>query len=171
MMKSLRSLSLIASIGLALAAGSAWAHGNNGNGNNGNQGGVSASGQITAGAISGSANSFSEGSSVAASQINGFGQSIQNAWGNSGGQASIGGTVNYQGAQVITNTSHYANSFGSGSVSGNAPITVGDSIANGNAAFGQTKVNAGGTATWGTVAIGAVGAIKTTGNIGGFGPH
>lgn len=169
-MKSLRSsFAYIALAAAAVFSSAALAHNNGNNGNHGNQGGVSASGQITAGAISGSANSFSEGSAVAASQVNGFGHSIQSAWGNSGGQASIGGTVNHQGAQVITNTSQYANTSGYGDVGGNAPITVGDSIANGNAAFGQTKVNAGGTATWGTVAIGAIGSIKTTGNIGGFG--
>lgn len=145
-----------------LAAGSmALAHGPSNHGTT-----VNASGQITAGVISGTAGSISEGSAVAASAVNGYGSSWQKAEGYTGGTASVGGTVNYQGAQVVTNTTQYAHTSGYGEISGNAPISVGDSIANGNASFGQTKVGASGNAQWGTVAIGAVGSFKGTGGYG-----
>lgn len=157
---SIRSLVAFAFIA---TAGIAMAHGPQNNG-----GSVSATGQITAGAVWGSASSISEGSAVAASQVNGYGASWQTAEGYTSGTASIGGVVNHQGAQVITNTTQYAHSSGYGEVSGNAPIMVGEAIANGNAAFGQTKVAASGNAVWGTAAIGAYGAIQGTGHFNPF---
>ncbi|UDY80343.1 hypothetical protein AXY1_32 [Achromobacter phage AXY1] len=160
---SIRSLVAMAFIAVA---GVSFAHGPS------NQGGtVSASGQITAGSVYGTAGSISEGQAVAASAINGYGSSWQSAEGYTGGTATIGGVVNYQGAQVVTGTTQYAHTSGYGEVYGNAPINAGDSIANGNAAFGQTKVAASGNAQWGTVAIGAVGGIKATGVFAGYGGY
>lgn len=112
-----------------------------------------------AGSVEGKASSISQGSSVAASQVNGFGTSVQRADGFSGGTAMVGGAVNSLGSTVITNTTHFAGSNGSGSVNGNAPIQVGESIANGNASFGSTDVKANGKSQFATGTIGGVIAV------------
>lgn len=131
-------------------------------------------GSITghAGAINGTASSISTGSSVAATQINGYGSSTQVSFGMTGGVAEVGGTFSRDGTQVVTSTRQYANSDSYGHVSGNAPIMVGDSIANGGATFGSTTTNATATGTYNAGAIGATASIHgigPVGHVGGFG--
>jgi hypothetical protein len=111
-------------------------------------------GSITghAGAINGTASSISTGSSVAATQINGYGSSTQVSFGMTGGVAEVGGSF-------------------SRDVSGNAPIMVGDSIANGSATFAQTDTSASATGSFHAVNVGAFGSIHgigPVGHVGGF---
>jgi hypothetical protein len=67
--------------------------------------------------------------------------------------------VNAGGATVGTSTTQYSNSAVTGHAVGNAPTNVGDSIANGGAAYGNTTTGAVGTAQFATGAIGAVAGI------------
>ncbi|KGD95171.1 hypothetical protein JL37_10735 [Achromobacter sp. RTa] len=119
-----------------------------------------------AGAINGTASSVSTGSSVVATQINGYGSSSQTSFGSTGGIAEVGGTFGRDGTQVVTSTRQYANSESYGSVSGNAPIMVGDSIANGGATFGKTDTNASATGSFHAVNVGAFGSIHGIGAVG-----
>ncbi|MDR5756988.1 hypothetical protein [Caballeronia sp. LZ035] len=120
---------------------------------------VGAGASAFGGSVSGSAASISNGNAVTAAQVGGSGASYQNAFNNTGGTATIGGGVNSVGAQVVTNTTQFSNSGVTGSAVGNAPTNVGDSIANGGAAYGSTTTAAQGNAQFATGAIGAVGAI------------
>lgn len=150
MRTSIKSFIVASLIGLASVATSVSAHGNDTHGSTG----ISGSASGFAGNVVGSAGSWSNGSAVSSAQVNGYGSSWQTATGYTGGTATIGGQVTHQGAQVISNTTQYSHSDAYGEVSGNAPIMVGNAIANGSASFGETKVNAGGTANFGTAAIG-----------------
>ena len=130
-------------------------------------------GSITghAGAINGTATSISSGSSVVATQVNGYGSSSQTSFGSTGGIAEVGGTFSREGTQVVTSTRQYANSESYGHVSGNAPIMVGDSIANGGATFGSTETSASATGTFHAANVGAFGSIHgigSVGHVGGF---
>ncbi|MGB3434695.1 hypothetical protein [Achromobacter sp.] len=128
-------------------------------------------GSITghAGAINGTASSISTGSSVAATQINGYGSSSQVSFGMTGGVSEVGGTFSRDGTQVVTSTRQYANSDSYGHVSGNAPIMVGDSIANGGATFAKTDTSASATGSFHAVNVGAFGSIHGIGPVGGVG--
>lgn len=121
-----------------------------------------------AGSASGTAFSNSQGSAVAASQVNGYGSSYQHSDGVTGGTATIGGAVNHVGATITTGTTQYATTNSWGGVTGNAPIMAGDSIANGTAGFGSTKVGAAGNSQFATGAIGGVIAIGGVAGITGF---
>jgi hypothetical protein len=71
----------------------------------------------------------------------------------------------------VTSTRQYATSETYGHVSGNAPIMVGDSIANGGASFGQTETKASASGTFASAnigAFGAIGGVGSMGHIGGF---
>ena len=70
---------------------------------------------------------------------------------------------------VVTSTRQYATSETYGHIHGNAPIMVGDSIANGGATFGSTTTNATATGTFNAGAIGATASIHGIGPVGGFG--
>lgn len=119
-----------------------------------------------AGTINGTASSVSTGSSVVATQVNGYGSSSQTSFGETGGVAQVGGTFNRDGTQVVTSTRQYATSESYGNVTGNAPIMVGDSIANGGASFGKTDTAASAT---GTFVAGNIGAFGSIGGVGGVG--
>ncbi|MFD4841254.1 hypothetical protein ACFWP0_27380 [Achromobacter sp. NPDC058515] len=119
-----------------------------------------------AGTIHGTASSISTGSSVVATQVNGYGSSSQTSFGSTGGIAEVGGTFSHDGTQVVTSTRQYANSESYGNVTGNAPIMVGDSIANGGATFGQTETNATATGTFHAGNVGAFGSIHGIGSVG-----
>ncbi|MBD4204412.1 hypothetical protein GUH47_00030 [Xanthomonas citri pv. citri] len=122
--------------------------------------GVGASG--FAGSVTGSAASVSEGNAVAASVVNGYGSSFQHTDGYSTGSATIGGVVNHQGAQVVTQTTQAAQVYSVGNVTGNAPIMSGDLIANGTAGLAKTTNYSSGNAnfaTGGIVGIGGVGGL------------
>lgn len=149
---------LAAAAALSLFAASAFAAG---------QVGGSVTGH--AGAINGTASSISTGSSVAATQINGYGTSSQVSFGMTGGVSEVGGTFNRDGTQVVTSTRQYANSDSSGSMTGNAPIMVGDSIANGSATFAKTDTSASATGSFHAVNVGAFGSISGIGAVGGVG--
>ncbi|MPT37040.1 MAG: hypothetical protein E2603_00675 [Achromobacter sp.] len=119
-----------------------------------------------AGTINGTASSISNGSSVVATQVNGYGSSSQTSFGETGGVAQVGGTFNRDGTTVVTSTRQYATSETYGHVSGNAPIMVGDSIANGGATFGKTETSASATGSFHAVNVGAFGAIHGIGGVG-----
>ncbi len=121
---------------------------------------------VHSGAINGTVSSISTGSSVVATQINGYGSSSQTSFGETGGVAQAGGSFGPDGTQVFTSTRQYATSESYGSVSGNAPIMVGDSIANGGASFGQTETSASATGTFHAANVGAFGAIHGIGAVG-----
>ncbi|CAB3736594.1 MULTISPECIES: hypothetical protein [Achromobacter] len=124
-----------------------------------------------AGTINGTASSISNGSSVVATQVNGYGSSSQTSFGETGGVAQVGGTFNRDGTTVVTSTRQYATSETYGHVSGNAPIMVGDSIANGGASFGQTETKASASGTFASAnigAFGAIGGVGSMGHVGGF---
>ncbi|WAI85642.1 MULTISPECIES: hypothetical protein [Achromobacter] len=124
-----------------------------------------------AGTINGTASSISNGSSVVATQVNGYGSSSQTSFGETGGVAQVGGSFNHEGTTVVTSTRQYATSETYGSVSGNAPIMVGDSIANGGATFGQTETVASAAGTFKAAnigAFGAIGGVGPMGHVGGF---
>lgn len=147
---------------LSLLAASAYASGPTGPS-------VSVTGH--AGTINGTASSISNGSSVVATQVNGYGSSSQTSFGETGGVAQVGGTFNRDGTTVVTSTRQYATSETYGHVSGNAPIMVGDSIANGGASFGQTETKASASGTFKSAnigAFGAIGGVGSMGHIGGF---
>lgn len=151
---------------VALSAG-AYAHGNG----NGVGGGVVIGGAAAgyAGSVTGSAGSYSSGNAVAATQVNGYGSSFQHTDGFTGGTATVGGSVNHLGAQVVTGTTQVAQVNSYGSVSGNAPIEVaGGLIANGTGGLGKTDTYAGGTANFATGAIGGVIGIGGAAGIFGF---
>ncbi|MCY1200703.1 hypothetical protein D9M72_121430 [compost metagenome] len=119
-----------------------------------------------AGAINGTASSISTGSSAVSTQINGYGFSSQTSFGSTGGIAEVGGTFSRDGTQVVTSTRQYANSESYGHVSGNAPIMVGDSIANGGATFGQTETSASATGSFHAANVGGFGSIHGIGAVG-----
>ncbi|CAB3737741.1 MULTISPECIES: hypothetical protein [Achromobacter] len=153
---------LAAVAALSLFAASAYASGPSGPS-------VSVTGH--AGTINGTASSISNGSSVVATQVNGYGSSSQTSFGETGGVAQVGGTFNRDGTTVVTSTRQYATSETYGHVSGNAPIMVGDSIANGGASFGQTETKASASGTFASAnigAFGAIGGVGSMGHIGGF---
>ncbi len=150
-MKKLASvavLSLLAVTGYAQASGS----------------GISGQGHI--GTINGTASSVSTSNSVVASQVNGTGHSSQTSFGSTGGEASVGVTFSHDSTLVVTSATQYANSESYGHVSGNAPVNVGDSIANGGATYGSTQTDATGNATFKAVSFGGSGSIQ---GIGAFG--
>ncbi|WMD20737.1 hypothetical protein RAS12_29810 [Achromobacter seleniivolatilans] len=122
-----------------------------------------------AGTINGTATSISTGSSVVATQINGYGSSTQTSFGETGGVAQVSGSFNRDGTQVTTSTRQYATSESYGHVTGNAPIMVGDSIANGGASFGKTDTTASATGTFVAGNIGAFGSISGVGSVGHIG--
>lgn len=128
---------------------------------------ISASGHV--GTITGTVSSVSTGTSVVSTQINGYGSSSQTSFGETGGVASAGGTFNKDATNAVTSTRQYATSETYGHVSGNAPIMVGDSIANGGATFGSTTTNATATGTFNAAAIGATASIHGIGPVGGVG--
>lgn len=175
MKKTLIGLTLaLATIGTAFAGNG---NGNNGNGNgNGGPNPVVVGGGLVIGGfasgyegtISGNANSVSNSMSVTASQVNGFGTSIQSNVTNTGGAATVGGVITPVGSLVTTDTTTWSNSTSQGSISGNAPIQVGDSLANASAGFGQTEVNAAGYSTFNSGAIGGILAVGAVGAFGGF---
>ncbi|MGV2904834.1 hypothetical protein, partial [Achromobacter sp. AGC25] len=99
-------------------------------------------------------------------QVNGYGSSSQTSFGETGGVAQVGGTFSRDGTQVVTSTRQYATSESYGNVTGNAPIMVGDSIANGGASFGKTDTAASAT---GTFVAGNIGAFGSIGGVGGVG--
>lgn len=134
------------------------------------QPGISASGYV--GTISGTVSSVSTGTSVVSTQINGYGSSSQTSFGETGGVATAGGSFSPDGTTVVTSTRQYATSETYGHIHGNAPIMVGDSIANGGATFGSTTTNATATGTYNAGAIGATASIHgigPVGHVGGFG--
>ena len=87
------------------------------------------------GNIHGTVSSVSTGSSVVSTQVNGYGSSSQTSFGETGGVAQASGSFSHNGIETVTSTRQYATSDTYGHVSGNAPIMVGDSIANGGATF------------------------------------
>ena len=87
------------------------------------------------GSIHGTVSSVSNGSSVVATQVNGYGSSTQTSFGETGGVAQASGSFSHNGIETVTSTRQYATSETYGHVSGNAPIMSGDSIANGGATF------------------------------------
>lgn len=121
-----------------------------------------------AGSASGNAFSNSEGMAVAASQVAGSGTSYQSTHAYGGGSATVGGSVNSVGAQVVTNHTQYAVVDSFGAVSGNAPIQAGNAIANGTSGFSQTKVGAYGTSNFQTGAIGGLVGFGAAVGFGGF---
>ena len=128
---------------------------------------ISASGHV--GTITGTVSSVSTGTSVVSTQINGYGSSSQTSFGETGGVATAGGSFNRDGTTAVTSTRQYATSETYGQIHGNAPIMVGDSIANGGATFGSTTTNATATGTFNAGAIGATASIHGIGPVGGFG--
>ncbi|KRC84610.1 hypothetical protein D3C87_402170 [compost metagenome] len=148
---------LAAAAALSLFAASAYATG---------PGQVGGSVTGHAGTVHGTASSISTGSSVVATQVNGYGSSSQTSFGSTGGIAEVGGTFGRDGTQVVTSTRQYANSESYGQVTGNAPIMVGDSIANGGATFGQTETSASATGTFHAANVGGFGAIHGIGSVG-----
>ncbi|CAB3673970.1 MAG: hypothetical protein ACWGIK_16355 [Achromobacter pulmonis] len=145
---------------LSLVAVSAYASGPG-------QPGMSASGHV--GTITGTVSSVSTGTSVVSTQINGYGSSSQTSFGETGGVATAGGSFSPDGTTAVTSTRQYATSESYGHITGNAPIMVGDSIANGGATFGNTTTNASATGTFNAGAIGATASIHGVGPVGGFG--
>lgn len=145
---------------LSLVAVSAYASGPG-------QPGMSASGHV--GTITGTVSSVSTGTSVVSTQINGYGSSSQTSFGETGGVATAGGSFSPDGTTAVTSTRQYATSESYGHITGNAPIMVGDSIANGGATFGNTTTNASATGTFKAGAIGATASIHGVGPVGGFG--
>lgn len=156
----MKKLAVVAA--LSLFAASAYASGPN-------MPSVSITGH--AGTINGTASSISTGSSVVATQVNGYGSSSQTSFGETGGVAQVGGTFNRDGTTVVTSTRQYATSESYGHISGNAPIMVGDSIANGGASFGNTETKATASGTFASAnigAFGAIGGVGSMGQVGGF---
>jgi hypothetical protein len=129
---------------------------------------VGAGAGVYAGSVSGAASSISQGNAVAASQVNGYGSSFQHTDGVTVGQAVIGGTVNAGGASVMTGTQQLAQVNSYGSVSGNTPIQVGDSVYNGTGGLSKTDTAAYGNATFQTAGIGGFAGIGGNLNFGGF---
>lgn len=122
-----------------------------------------------AGSVTGSAGSYSSGNAVAATQVNGYGSSFQHTDGFTAGTATVGGSVNHLGAQVVTGTTQVAQVNSYGNVSGNAPIEVaGGLIANGTGGLGKTDTFANGNAHFATGAIGGVIGIGAAAGIFGF---
>ncbi|AOU94673.1 uncharacterized protein AruCF_3782 [Achromobacter ruhlandii] len=106
---------------------------------------------------------------MVSTQINGYGSSSQTSFGETGGVATAGGSFSPDGTTAVTSTRQYATSETYGHIQGNAPIMVGDSIANGGATFGSTTTNATATGTFNAGAIGATASIHGVGPVGGFG--
>lgn len=157
----IRKSLLVASLGLALSA-TVQA--------NGIGGGIIVGGVAGnyAGSMSGNASSYTDGSAIAASQVNGYGSSFQHTDGFGGGSASVGGHVNHVGANIVTGTTQYAQTYSVGNVTGNAPIMVGESIANGTAGFAKEVNSAGGTANFATNQIGGFVGFGGVAAIGQF---
>ena len=78
------------------------------------------------GSIHGTVSSVSNGSSVVATQVNGYGSSTQTSFGETGGVAQASGSFSHNGIETVTSTRQYATSETYGHVSGNAPIMSGD---------------------------------------------
>lgn len=110
--------------------------------------------QFTGNAI-GATSSISQGSAVAASQVNGFGGSHQYSDANTRGSGTVGAKIDNIGATVFSGSQQVAEVNSNGFVYGNAPIMDGTSIANGSAAFADTRVNANVGANFATSAFGA----------------
>lgn len=142
MMKSLRSIAVVALLGLV--SGAALASG------------IGGEAEAYAGSITGNASSVSSGNAVAASQVNGYGTSFQHTDGISAGTATIGGAVTPTGATVVTGTQQLAQVNSYGTVSGNTPIEVGGSIYNGTGGLSKTDTFAAGNAAFTTAGIGGV---------------
>lgn len=94
------------------------------------------------GAAIGSTSSVSQGSAVAASQVSGFGGSHQYSDANTRGSGTVGAKIDGIGATVFSGSQQVAEVNSNGNVYGNAPVMDGTSIANGSAAFADTRVNA-----------------------------
>ena len=112
--------------------------------------------------------SVSTGSSVVSTQVNGYGSSSQTSFGETGGVAQASGSFSHNGIETVTSTRQYATSDTYGHVSGNAPIMVGDSIANGGATFEKTDTNASATGSFHAATFGATASIQGIGGIGHF---
>lgn len=167
--------SLLLAFALSAAMLGSIAHadrGGNGNGNNGNGngnggpntnpsqvvGGISVSG--FAGYVTGTASSETIGNSVAVTNIAGTGTSFQHTDGFGAGQATVGGIVNSQGAQVTTVTTQTSQVNSYGTVTGNAPATTGGLTSNGTGGLAQVTNYAHGTGQFATGAIGGQVAIN-----------
>ena len=120
------------------------------------------------GSIHGTVSSVSNGSSVVATQVNGYGSSTQTSFGETGGVAQASGSFSHNGIETVTSTRQYATSETYGHVSGNAPIMSGDSIANGGATFEKTDTNASATGSFHAATFGATASIQGIGGIGHF---
>ena len=112
------------------------------------------------GNIHGTVSSVSTGSSVVSTQVNGYGSSSQTSFGETGGVAQASGSFSHNGIETVTSTRQYATSDTYGHVSGNAPIMVGDSIANGGATFEKTDTNASATGSFHAATFGATASIQ-----------
>ena len=82
------------------------------------------------------------------------------SFGETGGVAQASGSFSHNGIETVTSTRQYATSDTYGHVSGNAPIMVGDSIANGGATFEKTDTNASATGSFHAATFGATASIK-----------
>lgn len=110
--------------------------------------------QFSANAI-GAVSSISQGSAVAASQVNGFGGSHQYSDANTRGSGTVGAKLDNIGGTVMTGSQQVAEVNSNGYVYGNAPIMEGTLVANGTAAFADTRVNAAASGNFATSAFGA----------------
>lgn len=131
-------------------------------------GGLAIGGQVQTyqGSISGQASSISNGNAVTAAQVGGNGSSYQAATNVTGGQSVVGGGITAAGATVGTQTSQYSTSVVTGVSVGNAPTNVGNSIANGGQAYGNTTTQAVGTTTFAAQQVGGSVAIAGIAGIG-----
>ena len=93
-------------------------------------------------------------------QVNGYGSSSQTSFGETGGVAQASGSFSHNGIETVTSARQYATSDTYGHVSGNAPIMVGDSIANGGATFEKTDTNASATGSFHAATFGATASIR-----------
>lgn len=125
--------------------------------------------EVAQGAVSGVAVSSSKGSSVAGSEVIGTGNSYQHTDTVTGGASTIGGSVNWNGSQVVTQVVNSATINSNGVVSGNTPMTAADgSIINGTTGFASTNGTSDGAATFSKVGIGGVAGIGGAAAITGF---
>lgn len=125
--------------------------------------------EVATGSVTGQAGSVSQGSAIAGTEVIGTGNSYQHTDSVAGGSASIGGTVGFNGANVVTGTTQYATINSNGNVSGNTPMVGQDgSIINGTTGFASSTNSAAGTATFQKVGIGGVAGIGGAAAITGF---
>ena len=125
--------------------------------------------EVAQGAVSGVAASSSKGSSVAGSEVIGTGNSYQHTDTVTGGASTIGGSVNWNGSQVVTQVVNSATINSNGVVSGNTPMTAADgSIINGTTGFASTNGTSDGVATFAKTGIGGVAGIGGATAITGF---